>query len=171
MNFEVSERLTTRADRSDILHRLEEKFKMVALNVRISDQKLLVDSIEASFGSINRSDTTQIELREHNEGYLLLASVNYRPSFAFWIILLLTLFSGIFWVIPIVFYSIQKDTVRNSIQNIFVGIKHEFSGSLPSRPPKSLSNLDMIAKLGELRNKGHISEEEFQQEKTKLLSQ
>jgi hypothetical protein len=95
MKFEVSERIQTSASKEEILRGLEEQFKKVSNSVQRSGETLTVKSIEASFGSINRSDTTTVELRDTDDGYLLLANVHYRPSVAFWILLVILIFTPI----------------------------------------------------------------------------
>ena len=80
MKFEVSERIQTSASKEEILAGLEEQFKKVSQSVQRSGESLMAKSIEASFGSVNRSDTTTVELRDTDDGYLLLANVHY-PAF------------------------------------------------------------------------------------------
>ena len=173
MNFEVSERIQTSASKEEILTRLEERFKKVSQSVQRSGESLMAKSIEASFGSINRSDTTTVELRDTDDGYLLLANVHYRPSVAFWIILIITLFTYVFWLIPIIFYLVQKKTVQKGIQEVFTRVKNEFMSSSGAQPKKQKSqgqsDLDQLEKLASLKEKGAITEEEFQAKKKELL--
>ena len=93
MRFEVSERIVTNVDKEQILRGLEEQFQKVSQSLTRNGDILEIKSIEASFGSINRSDTTVVNLKNTEDGFLLLANVHYRPSIAFWIILILTLFT------------------------------------------------------------------------------
>ena len=90
MEFEISERVATSADRETILKGLEEQLRKISHGVTRTGDTITAKSIEASFGSINRSDTTIVGLKKTDDGFLLLAKVNYRPSFAFWIILIIT---------------------------------------------------------------------------------
>jgi hypothetical protein len=95
MKFEVSERISTSAGKGELLKVLEEQFKKVSENVQRHGDTLVAKSIEASFGSINRYDTTTIELKDVDDGFLAVASVNYRPTTSFWIIFIIGLF---FWL-------------------------------------------------------------------------
>ena len=169
MEFEVSERISTTARKEDLLLFLEDQFRKVSGNVRRQDDSLFVKSIEATFGSINRSDDSVIELKRAEDGWLVIALVNYRPSVAFWIIVILLLFTWIMWLLPIVFYLLQKKTVQNSIQDVFLRVKNEFQGSLVSHDTIESSNLEKIEKLAALKNKGIITEEEFSVKKKELL--
>ena len=169
MKFEVSERISTTARKEDLLLFLEDQFRKVSGNVRRQDDSLFVKSIEATFGSINRSDDSVIELKRAEDGWLVIALVNYRPSVAFWIIVILLLFTWIMWLLPIVFYLLQKKTVQNSIQDVFLRVKNEFQGSLVSHDTIESSNLEKIEKLAALKNKGIITEEEFSVKKKELL--
>ncbi len=170
MKFEVSERIITSAEKEDILRGLEEQFKKVSQSITRNGDSLVAKSIEASFGSINRSDTTTIDLKDTDDGFLVLANVHYRPSVAFWIILILTLFTYVFWLLPIVFYLIQKKTVRSGIQDVFTRVKNEFMSSSSTKSKKQgTSAIDQIEKLAGLKERGAITEEEFQAKKKELL--
>jgi len=170
MKFEVSERLRTNATQHEVLTGLEEQFKKVSESVQRHGNSLEAKSIEASFGSINRSDTTTVDIRGVDDGFLLVANVNYRPSVAFWIILIITLWTWVFWLIPIVFYLLQKKTVQNGIQEVFTRIKNEFMTSTENRPRRQeSSDLDQLQKLAQLRDNGVLTEEEFQVKKAQLL--
>jgi Host cell surface-exposed lipoprotein/Short C-terminal domain len=167
MKFEVSERMVTTADKNQVLVALQEQFRKVARSVSHQGETLEVKAIEASFGSINRLDVTLVELKAKDDGFLILASVNYRPSVAFWIILLITLFTWVFWLLPIAFYLMQKKTVRTAIADVFTRVKHEFQNS--GGHMGSGTSLDQLEKLGALRDKGVLTEEEFQVKKKQLL--
>jgi hypothetical protein len=93
MRFEVSERIRTTRSQEELLAVLEDQFKKVSDSVHRAGKTIEAKSIEASFGSINRSDTTIISLRKVDDGWLVVAEVHYRPSVAFWIILIITLFT------------------------------------------------------------------------------
>ncbi len=170
MKFEVSERIATRAGKENLLKGLEEQFKKVSEDVKRQGDNLVAKSIEASFGSVNRSDTTTVELRTADDGFLVVACVHYRPSVLFWVYLILLLSTGIFWLIPIIFYLIQKKTVQNGIQEVFTRVKNEFMSSGGQKPNiQGLSNIEQLEKLAALKEKGTITENEFQAKKKELL--
>jgi hypothetical protein len=85
MKFEVSERIATSAGKEELLKTLEEQFKKVSQNAQRHGDALVVKLIEASFFYPVRIDTTTVELRDVDDGFLAVASVQYRPSFLFWI--------------------------------------------------------------------------------------
>ena len=62
MKFEVSERIRTSKSQDEVLNSLESQFKKVARGTSRKGQVLAAVSIEASFGSINRKDTTVVEV-------------------------------------------------------------------------------------------------------------
>jgi hypothetical protein len=127
-------------------------------------------SIEASFGSINRSDTTTVILKDTDDGFLVVGDVQYRPSGWFWVFLVCTLWTWVGWLIPIAFYLIQKRTVQNGAQEVFRRVKNEFMSSVAQNPNKQvLSGLDQLEKLAALQEKGVITEQEFQAKKVELL--
>jgi hypothetical protein len=171
MKFEVSERIVTSTAKEDLLKALEEQFKKVSLNVQRHGDTLVAKSIEASFGSINRSDTTTVELKAVDDGFLAVANVNYRPSTAFWIIFIIGIFLWLVgWLVPIIFYLIQKKTVQEGIQEVFIRVKNEFMSPSGQQPMKhGQSDLDQLEKLGALKEKGVITEDEFQAKKKQLL--
>ena len=116
---------------------LKMQFQKIAEKVETTGEVLRVHSIEASFGSINRSDVTSVSIRPAQGGYLLVAETDYKPSVAFWIIVVITLFgTGIFWFIPIIFYLMQKKTVQTAIEECFKRMKNEFNQQETSRAPQ-----------------------------------
>ncbi len=173
MKFEVSERIATSADKEAILGELEEQLRKISHDVTRTCDTLTAKAVETSFGSINRSDTTIVSLKKTDDGFLLLANIHYQPSVAFWVILIVTLFTYVFWLIPIIFYMVQKQTVRTGIKIVFIRVKNEFTDSGGTQSKKinnqKLPNLDELEKLANLKEKGTITEEEFQTMKKELL--
>lgn len=167
MKFEVSERIRTTKSQEELLLALEGQFKKISESVQRAGQIIEAKSIEASFGSINRADTTVISLRKADDGWLVVAEVNYRPSVAFWIILIITLFTWVFWLIPIAFYILQKNSVRTAISECLLRIKNEFDQS--SSGQMASSSIGDLEKLGALKEKGLITENEFEAKKKQLL--
>lgn len=123
MEFEISERIQTSASKEVILAGLEEQFKKVSKSVQRSGESLMVKSITTFFESI---DTTTVEIRVADDGYLILANVDFRPSGVFWIEFILLIFTGVFWLVPMVFYMYQKNTVQTCIKEAFTRIKNEY---------------------------------------------
>lgn len=169
MKFEVSERIRTRRSLEELLTVLEAQFKKVASGVQRAGQTIEVKSIEASFGSINRTDTTTISLRKADDGWLVVADVDYQPSVAFWIILIITFFTWIFWLLPIAFYLLQKNTVRTAISECLQRVRNEFDQSSEGVNQIERSSIDDIEKLGALKERGLITESEFEAKKKQLL--
>jgi hypothetical protein len=169
MRFEVSERIRTTRSQEELLTVLEGQFKKVSEDVQRAGQTLEAKSIEASFGSINRTDTTIISLRKADDGWLVVAEVHYRPSVAFWIILIITLFTWIFWLLPIAFYLLQKNTVRTAISESLLRVKNEFDQSGGGSVQMASSSIDDLEKLGALKVKGLITDSEFEAKKKQLL--
>lgn len=175
MKFEISERVVTKRSQEEVLSLLEDQFRKVSDGINRSGQIIEAKSIEASFGSINRKDVTYISAKKTTDGWLLVADVSYKPSVAFWIILILMLFTWVFWLIPIAFYLLQKDTVKNAITVCFQRVKNEFdqsSGSSTASTHTNTSNgsaFEDIEKLGAMKEKGLLTAEEFDQKKKQIL--
>ncbi len=168
MKFEVSERIVTRAQKHDILNVMDEQFRKVARTVKRVGDILTVKSIEPTFGSANRKDTTTVDLRNVEDGFLCVADVNYRPSGFFWMLFIFLLFSTIGWVIPLIFYFYQKKTVKEAVQNIFSRIRNEFQETCPASASKATA-LDQLEKLAALKEKGFITDAEYIAKKKVLL--
>ena len=169
MRFEVSERIRTNSSQEELLRVLEDQFRKVSENVQRAGQTIEAKSIEASFGSINRSDTTIISLRKADDGWLVVAEVHYRPAVAFWIILIITLFTWVFWLLPIAFYLLQKNTVRTAISEAFLRVKNEFYQSGGGVGQMATSSISDLEKLGALKERGLITDAEFEAKKKQLL--
>ena len=169
MKFEVSERLASKISNEEILTALEYQFRKISEGVNRSGQVLEVKSIEASFGSINRNDVTSVSLKQTSNGLLMIADVVYKPSIAFWIILIITLFTWVFWLIPLAFYLLQKEQVKTAISACFQRIKNEFDQTAGDRTPASGNAMDDIERLGSMVEKGLLTSDEFEAKKKQLL--
>lgn len=168
MRFEASERVITQCSQNEILSELENQFRKISNSVYKSGQTIEAKSIEASFGSINRKDTSIVSLKKMDGGWLMVVDVNYRTSVAFWIILILTFFTWIFWLLPIAFYLIQKNTVRTAIMECLQRVKNEFDQSSKDVSIGS-SSISDIERLASLKEKGILTDDEFQAKKKQLL--
>jgi hypothetical protein len=146
-------------------------FRSIASSAVPVNEVLRVTSIHASFGSINRTDVTDITIRPVDDGYLLTANVNYRPSVAFWFILILTLFTWVFWLIPITFYMLQKETVKRGIEEGFRNVKNELGRTPTTQPSGTQANTSIadLERLAGLLEKGLLTQEEFNSQKAQLL--
>ncbi|TAK93162.1 MAG: hypothetical protein EPO09_13530 [Aquabacterium sp.] len=170
MRFEISERVTTSRSDKELLAALQAQFQKVARSVDTEGQRFKASALEASFGSINRKDEALVYVKPIEGGQLLVADVLYRPSMAFWIILLITAFSAIGWLIPIFFYITQKKTVEQAVRTCFERVKNEFTqaGLAPSLV-RSTSFEDALEQLGRLKDKGLLNDDEFAARKQALL--
>ena len=166
MRFEVSDRIRTNKTKNEILDALEEQFRKVSLSVRRSDQTIEANSIEATFGSINRTDRTILSLRQVPDGWVMVANVDYAPSKWFWIFLVLLVFTYLGWLIPIAFYLLHKKTVRSAVEDCLQRVKVELDRPTYSNEDLSLGALE---KLASLREKGIVTEAEFQAKKKQIL--
>lgn len=176
MNFEVSRRFQTQAAMQEITNFLEDSFRKSAGTVSNNGRSLIVESINATFGSINRNDRTAVEVKEKDGDVIVIASVEYKPSTLFWVFLVLGLFTTVAWLIPIAFYFFQKNTVKNGIEEVLNRAETEFRGkkSSPSEAQKGsgINTEDAVAqveRLAALKEKGILSDEEFAAQKAKVL--
>ncbi|MBI5925880.1 MAG: SHOCT domain-containing protein [Aquabacterium sp.] len=170
MRFEISERVTTSRSDKELLAALQAQFQKVAHRVDTDGQRFKASALDASFGSINRKDEALVYVKPIEGGQLLVADVLYRPSMAFWIILLITAFSAIGWLIPIFFYITQKKTVEQAVRTCFERVKNEFTqAGLARSPVPSTSFEDALEQLGRLKDKGLLNDEEFAARKQTLL--
>ena len=110
MRFEVSEQIRTRADIATIIYALFEQLAKVSAKVRLTvEGYLTAKRIEPSFASIVRFDQTNFIVEPKEGGFLFVAEVSYRPSAAFWAILIMCIPSFVAWLVPIYFYDGQKE--------------------------------------------------------------
>ena len=173
MNFDVSKRIQTKASDSDVMKFLEDSFRKTAETVSNNGGTLTVESVNATFGSINRSDKTIVEAKAKDGDILIVATVDYKPSIWFWIFLICGLFTTVAWLIPIAFYLYQKNTVKNGIEEILNRTENEFRNSTGNSASKTSVPAEdataQLEKLAGLVEKGLLSKEEFAAQKAKLL--
>lgn len=177
IKFQVNERIFTTVTSSDLLDVLESQFNQRSESIKRQGNFLTASNIEASFGSINRTDVTEVSVQPTSDGFLIVANVKYRPSLWFWIISILLFFTWILWLVPIAFFLIQKKTVKEAIEDCFRNTKNEV-GSNPVDSSRSISvpentgnqlTIDDIERLGNLLKQGLITQQEFDSQKAKLF--
>ncbi len=127
MNFSIVERIKTNKSKEELQHEAVLAFMRVAGNVVETTDEITVTSINATFGSINRTDKTVVLVKPKDDGFLLAAHVNYTPSVAFWVFIVLSIFSYVGWVVPIGFYLWHKHLVRTEIERVFSNLRTEFA--------------------------------------------
>ena len=166
MKFEVSERINTRKDAAAVLNALEAQLRKIGKVTRVGDV-ITARAIEASFGSINRSDKTVFIVQPKEAGLLCVADVTYRPSGMFWVFFVLGLFAyGLLFWIPIIFYLLQKKTVRSGIKDVFDRIKNEFEGQGTTVD----SGIEGLERLAALKERGMLTDLEFERKKREMLA-
>jgi hypothetical protein len=141
MKFEISETINECAPET-VLSLFETQLRKISGHVIRNGQSITATQIEASFGSINRSSTAVCSVRGNGRKGILTADVDYRPSLAFWVFLILGLFTMLGWLIPIAFYLIQKGTVRSAVEAVFrrVRAECEFTEITPATPQTTSDN-------------------------------
>ena len=178
MNFDVSRRFSMQASLNEVVKFLEDSFRKTAETVANNGGTLTVESVNATFGSINRADKTIVEAKEKDGDTLVLATVEYKPSIWFWIFLVCGLFTTVGWLIPIAFYLYQKNTVKNGIEEVFNRTENEFRNSKGSARATITSSSatsgsedvsSKLEKLAALKEKGILTDEEFAAQKAKIL--
>ena len=91
MNLSFSQNVKCPVDETTlktILDSLEDEFKKISIQVVATrDNGIQATSINASFGSILRKDTSTITVKNNrnNDGYIINCDTVYKPSVAFWI--------------------------------------------------------------------------------------
>jgi hypothetical protein len=166
MKFEISQTFRTNRSKQEVVNFLEGQLRRVSERVTRSGDTVTAKSIEASFGSINRADSSVFSVREKERGFICVADVNYRPSIFFWVLLIALFFTWVLWLIPIGFYLVQKKTVRSAIADVFSRVKDEFESDYTSHS----QSIDSLEKLAILKEKGVLTEAEFDREKRAILS-
>ena len=171
MHFEVSERLITNEPPEAVMEFIQRQFTKISGKTRLERGQLTARMVEASFGSINRSDVTRVTLQRVGGGHLIVSETDYHPSVWFWLFLIILLFTYVGWLIPIGFYLYQRGTVRSAIQSAISRVVNEFSvGPMPvSYQTGPASNADELTKLAQLKDSGVLSVDEFEAQKRKLL--
>ena len=170
MHFDVTERIQTKQSKADLFAALEMQFSRISSKISKNDDKLVVETINPTFGSINRADVTTISIEQREDGFFISAEVHYKTSFMFWIVFILLFFSTIGWLIPIAFFFYQKKTVKTAIEEVFKRIKNEFYGQNTNISSRTTDRYAELERLAALRDKGILNSEEFEEQKKKIVS-
>jgi uncharacterized membrane protein YciS (DUF1049 family) len=169
VRFEVSGRVTTGASVDAVISFTKNQLSKISRHVERRGDILHATSIEASFGSINRSDDTNVSARPVEGGYIMVAETHYRPSFVFWLFFIAALFSYVGWIIPVIFYFYQRGTVKAALESLFKRVGDEFV-SPPEPAATQNGTIADLQALADLRAKGILNDEEFEREKLKVLA-
>ena len=114
---------------------LGNEFRNVSSSVSVEHDSLKVKSINASFGSILRSDVSTITVAENRkkDGYVINCETVYKPSVAFWIfciidIILISTVIGfvIGFGATLGLYFYNKSLVEKSIKDVLDKVKQNF---------------------------------------------
>ena len=126
MKFENSEKIRTKRTVEEVLKCLEEHIRKVSGKVSATSKSVTAQFIEATFGSVNRNDTTKFFVTQKEGGILIASETNYRPSAWFWFFLVIGFFCGfIGMAIPIIFYLVHKNTVKEAINGVLRRVRDE----------------------------------------------
>ena len=175
MRYELSERIYTSRNENEVMDTILRNFKRVAETSKVSGHEIVVTDVKATFGSINRKDITKINLERVQGGFEIVSDVRYRPSVLFWLFIFFGLiFYGIGWIIPAGFYFWHKGIVKKAIQETLSRIADSFSHDSheqvhDAKFSNSNSSTDDLIKLAALRDRGYITDEEFSEQKGKIL--
>jgi hypothetical protein len=128
-SYELSIELHTDKPLNEIYEIVLRYANSIADYTDVSDGTIRIYKIAASFGSINRDDAAFFQFQPIKDGYRCVAYVMYKPSIMCWILLFLLLGTGITWIIPVLFYYSQKNTVRNAVQNLLYQVRFEIEAN------------------------------------------
>jgi hypothetical protein len=173
MRFEESERVHTGLNEGEVLDIVLRAFMRVSEAAKISKTQIEISDVNATFGSINRSAKGKISLEEIHGGFNVVADVRYRPSVLFWVFFFFgLLFYGIGCLVPTAFYLWHKRIVRSTVRSTLeragddISVASSRGGNVLNTQKNST---DELIKLAALKERGHISEEEFLESKNRLL--
>lgn len=127
MKIQVTRRVKTTKDSSKLLEIIEDTLRGKAAKVRNDGSGIVAEGINQTFGSINRSDMTTFSSFKKDDGYMLSADCNYKPSVAFWVLIVIGLVlaaaggAGFLIIFPVVgFYLYHKKIVREALEDILM---------------------------------------------------
>ena len=136
MNLTFSETIKTSVNEKtseEIFNALEDEFKKISNSVRRLGDKLEATAVNASFGSILRSDVSTVTVSENRkkDGYVVNCETVYKPSAAFWIFIVIDLFLAITVIGLIIglgatlgLYFYNKNLVTKAVQDALGKVKN-----------------------------------------------
>lgn len=172
MKFESSEKIRTTRSKEDLMNSLEEQLKKVSGKVKRVGDTLIATKMTMEVASGTRKDTTIFSLKQIDDGWLVVASSKYRPTVSLFIYILILLITAFLWIIPIVFYATDKKDVVEAIDASLKRMQKEFDVPFTIAPALNTteSNIDKLEKLVGLKEKGVLTEDEFNLQKNILLN-
>ncbi len=171
MKFATTQLIKTAAGAEQLLDALSEAFSPISESVERGRSSVVAKQIENTFGSINRDDQTTLTLRQKSNGWLITAETEYKPSKWFWIILVITLFTWIGWLIPLGMYLYHKTLVKGGVENALRKVNDELEEDEVEQTTFSPKNtaVNEVQQLASLLQQGLITQKDFEAAKRKAL--
>ncbi len=116
----------------NILDVLEIQFKKASNKVSVYRNQVVADGVNSSFGSILRKDETTVTVKADNKGtgYLLDASIVYKPSVFFWVFVVIDLLLAVTVIglvigmaVTLGLYFYNKNLVLNGVADVLKNAK------------------------------------------------
>ena len=172
MKFTTTQKLRTRASEEAVLSAITEAFRPISESVNQGNHFVEATQIQATFGSINRKDTTRLTLKQKQDGWTITADTDFKPSTWFWILLVLTILTVWGVLIPVGIYWWQKTIVKGAIENALKQIADDLEDDPAAMQTARIGGggaTSEIEQLASLLQKGLISQAEFDAAKRKAL--
>jgi hypothetical protein len=172
MKFTTTQKLKTGANEEAVLSAIAEAFRPISESVNQGNHFVEATQIQATFGSINRKDTTRLTLKQKQDGWTVTADTDFKPSTWFWILLILTILTVWGVLISVGIYWWQKTIVKGAIENALKQIADDLEDTPAATQTARIGAgraTSEIEQLASLLQKGLISQAEFDAAKKKAL--
>lgn len=171
MNIKLNEKIKTHLSEAQILTIIQSEFSHLSTAVHTDGGAVTARMIAPNtFGAINRQDVTHITLSPSADGFIVAADITIAPSTAFWFLCIFgLLFAWVLWIPVVIFYMMQKSTIVDAVQRALSNCRIQCDTPAQGAQHQPASSLDEIEKLGSLKEKGLITEEEFTVRKAHIL--
>lgn len=171
MNIKLNEKIKTNLSEAEILALLQSEFTQMSTAVHTDGGTVTARLIVPNtFGAINRQDVTHISLSPSADGFIVTADITIAPSTAFWFFFIFgLLFAWVLWIPVVIFYMMQKSTIIDAVRQALGNCRVRCDAPSAAPQHSAPSALDEIEKLGSLKEKGLLTEEEFTVRKAHIL--
>ena len=172
MKFTTTQKLKTKASEAAILAAIAEIFQPISESVKQGNHFVEATHVQGTFGSINRKDTTRLTIKQKQDGWVVTADTDYKPSTWFWILLVITILTLWGVLISVGIYWWQRTIVKGAIENALKNLADDLEDAAVSpqaTQQPSGGAASEVEQLASLLQKGLISQVEFEAAKKRAL--
>jgi hypothetical protein len=173
MKPQITEKIITDASITEIGTVVLNNFKRISKAAVPKGKVLQITGIGGLPDSICKINV-EVHIKPVPNGYMLIAEVKQETTVFFWCVFAFGILTIVFFIIPVGIFLLYGYAAKKTIENCFRNINHEIGMTpmpvLVQKKPSTDGLVSDLEKLSNLFREGVLSQDEFEEQKRRLLS-